>query len=443
VFAEGTSNPWGIDFDEYGQCFIEACVIPHLWHMIQGGRFERQGGQHFNFNREETLAHADFHADPNQWFINPFVYDDIKTIADHVHYAGSKGPHAGNGRSAAAGGGHAHAGLLVYQGDNWPEEFHGKIFMNNIHGACINMDVPERQGSGYVGHHAPNFIEFNDQWSQVLNFLYDQDGSVYMIDWYDKNQCHHNNPEGHDRSNGRIFKIFYGDTKWTPVNLEKLSDEELVKLVPSKNEWMSRHARRILHERYPVHFSETGPVYSAMPYTKGIASAREGVRRSLEEILFKRSDPRERLRALWTLHALNLLDWGKTAPKLLKDRDEHVRSWTVQLSAEFRPSASTMLLELARMAREDKSPVARLYLASALQRIPVEQRWDTLTALVQHAEDANDHNLPLMYWYATEPAVGQDPIKAVALLKQCKIPVVREFIARRLATTSLKTMASK
>ncbi|PYK59397.1 MAG: hypothetical protein DME21_13285, partial [Verrucomicrobia bacterium] len=77
VFAEGTSNPWGVDFDEYGQCFIEACVIPHLWHMIQGGRFERQGGQHFNINREETLAHESFHADPNQWFINPFIYDDI------------------------------------------------------------------------------------------------------------------------------------------------------------------------------------------------------------------------------------------------------------------------------------------------------------------------------------------------------------------------------
>src|SRR5439155_966950 len=154
VFAEGTSNPWGIDFDEYGQCFIEACVIPHLWHMIQGGRFERQGGQHFNINREETLAHEGYHADPNQWFINPFIYDDIKTIGDHVHYAGTKGPHAGN---------------------------------------------------------------------------------------------------------GRIFKIVYGDTKWTPVNLEKLSDEELVKLVPSKNEWMGRHARRILQERFSKYLPALSP----------------------------------------------------------------------------------------------------------------------------------------------------------------------------------------
>src|SRR5262249_33569791 len=26
VFAEGTSNPWGLDFDDHGQAFIEACV---------------------------------------------------------------------------------------------------------------------------------------------------------------------------------------------------------------------------------------------------------------------------------------------------------------------------------------------------------------------------------------------------------------------------------
>src|SRR5207253_2922169 len=124
VFGEGTSNPWGIDFDENGQCFIEACVIPHLFHIVQGGRYQRQAGSHFN----------------------PYIYDDIKTIADHVHWVGNKGPHAANARSGAAGGGHAHAGLLVYQGDNWPEEYRGRYFMNNIHGACINMDVPERQG---------------------------------------------------------------------------------------------------------------------------------------------------------------------------------------------------------------------------------------------------------------------------------------------------------
>ncbi|MEO6035899.1 MAG: PVC-type heme-binding CxxCH protein, partial [Verrucomicrobiota bacterium] len=145
VFAEGTSNPWGFDFDEHGQIIEEACVIPHLFHMIQGGRYQRQGGSHFAINAEELARFRKSREGAKT--VHPYIYDDIKTIADHVHYAGDNGPHAGNGRSDAAGGGHAHAGLLVYQGDNWPEEYRGKIFIGNIHGQRINMDIPERKGS--------------------------------------------------------------------------------------------------------------------------------------------------------------------------------------------------------------------------------------------------------------------------------------------------------
>ena len=43
---------------------------------------------------------------------------------------------------------------------------------------------------------------------------------MYMIDWYDRNQCHHGNVEGHDRSNGRIFKVSYGTPQHVPVDLK-------------------------------------------------------------------------------------------------------------------------------------------------------------------------------------------------------------------------------
>ncbi len=36
VFAHGTTNPWGLDFDKYGQMFITNCVIGHLWHVVPG-----------------------------------------------------------------------------------------------------------------------------------------------------------------------------------------------------------------------------------------------------------------------------------------------------------------------------------------------------------------------------------------------------------------------
>jgi hypothetical protein len=65
--------------------------------------------------------------------------------------------------------------------------------------------------------------------------------------------------------------------------------------------------------------------------------------------------------------------------------------------------------------------------------LSIEQRKPILAALLAHGEDANDHNLPLMYWYAAEPICGTDTAWAAEMLAACKIPLVSEFIARRLA----------
>ncbi len=392
LFAEGTSNPWGIDFDEHGQCIVEACVIPHLFHMIQGGRFQRQAGSHFN----------------------TYIYDDIKTFADHVHWVGNKGPHAGNSRSAAVGGGHAHAGMLIYQEDNWPEQYRGKLFMNNIHGACINMDIPERQGSGFVGHHAPNFIDFNDSWSQIINLEAGSDGAVYMIDWYDKNQCHHTDPNGHDRTNGRIFKIAYGTTKWAPVDLQKKSDDQLIALAINNGGWSSRHARRILQER----------AASGDDLHKKI-----GASTPAEPAAY---DPNKKLRWLWLAHVTGADDEA-TLKYALARANEFVRAWAIQFACEGKAASPSLSKEFARLAEHDKSPIVRLYLASAMQRLPVEDRWPVVEALYQHSEDAKDHNLPLMVWYAAEPLPTKDFKRALALAENAKLPNILNFTVRRTA----------
>jgi glucose/arabinose dehydrogenase len=44
LFCEGTSNPWGIAWDNEGSAFVSACVIDHLWHLTETGYYHRQGG---------------------------------------------------------------------------------------------------------------------------------------------------------------------------------------------------------------------------------------------------------------------------------------------------------------------------------------------------------------------------------------------------------------
>lgn len=387
VYAEGTSNPWGIDFNDVGHPFITACVIPHLFHVIPGARYHRQAGEHFN----------------------PHVYDDIETIADHVHWVGDQGPHAGNFRSGEAGGGHAHAGAMFYLGNDHWEQDRDAIFMNNIHGYRVNADHIEREGSGYTATHGEDFLLTHDAWSQWLNFRYGPDGSVFAIDWYDKNQCHSPNPDVHDKTLGRIFKISHEEDEWVQVDLSTRSSMELVELQLHENDWYVRHARRILQERGP----------------------HDEVHQALRKILNSHPEVTRKLRALWTLHVTEGLT-ERDLLDLLEHDSEYLRGWAVQLLAEDKTISDEALERFATMAHHDDSALVRLHLASALQRaVEPERRWEVLQGLYGRSEDADDHNLPLMVWYAAEPMAEVDMERALDLAFDAELPNILQYTVQR------------
>ncbi|MCC7044945.1 MAG: VCBS repeat-containing protein [Acidobacteria bacterium] len=407
VFAEGLSNPWGLDFNDRGHAVAVACVIPHLWHIVQGGRYQRQAGQHFN----------------------PNYYDDLRTIGDHLHYVGAS-PWAGNTQSGAVGGGHAHAGLMVYQGGSWPEPYRGQTFMNNIHGARINVDAIEPAGSGYIGRHGADFIDFNDRASQIINLQYDQDGSVYMIDWYDQEQCHINDPNVPDRGNGRIYKVVYGDTPTTRVDVQALSDDVLIRAQFSRREWHVRHARRVLQERAAAGRLAAGTI----PALRGLAGLDRSATTPAVPVgpdSYANDSLSARLRLLWALHAVKGLSESHLLT-LMRDREEHVRAWAVQLASEDGDVPPPVAAALADLARADASPTVRLVLASAAQRVRPDARWAIVQGLHAH-QVAGDHNLPMMNWYALEGLVESDPARALAVATASMAPRTLEFTARRVA----------
>ena len=385
-FAIGTTNPWGIDWNEYGHAFVCNCVNPHLFHIIQGAHYEPA--------RNRPTGR--------------FAYERIPTIADHLHFTNTKTIRAGIGtpEEDAAGGGHAHSGTMIYLGDNWPPKYRGDVFMNNIHGRRINHDRLARKGSGYAASHAPDVMRTRDPWFVGVTLAYGPDGGVYVSDFSDTGECHHTrNTQKHT---GRIYKITFGKPKPWKGDIGKLNILELVKLQSHPNEWFARHARRVLHERQ----ANTSVLAKALKSNRSVPL---------------------RLRALWALRVTGNLD-EKKLEGLLQDSSEHLRAWAIQLLCENRKPSEAARAEFARMAHEDKSPLVRLYLASAMQRLPLKQRVPVLKALLAHAEDAADQNLPLMYWYATEPVVAADRVAAVKLLPACQIPKVRQFITRRMAT---------
>ena len=132
VLATGTTNPWGHDWDAFGECFFVNTVNGHLWHLIPGSHLVRP-----------------FTLDPNS-----HTYELIDQHADHWHFdTGQKWSDSRNGAANEYGGGHAHCGTMIYLADDWPARFHGKLFTFNFHGRRANQEILVRQGSGYVGQH--------------------------------------------------------------------------------------------------------------------------------------------------------------------------------------------------------------------------------------------------------------------------------------------------
>jgi hypothetical protein len=95
-----------------------------------------------------------------------------------------------------------------------------------------------------------------------------------------------------------------------------------------------------------------------------------------------------------------------------------------------------LLEKLVEMAKTDESPVVRTFLASALQRLLMEDRWELAQALVSREVDTDDANLPLLIWYGVEPLVGHDKTKALKLIAGAKLPIIRQHLARRAAALS-------
>jgi len=395
VVCTGGTNSWGFDYDAHGQMFFINTVIGHLWHAVPGAHFRRMYG-------------ADF---------NPHLYQLIEQCADHFHWdtsvAWSDNKKGMTDSTSAAGGGHAHCGMMIYQGDNWPEEYRGGVFTVNLHGLRLNQDKLVRQGAGYVGKHAADLAITTDEWFRGIELTYGPDGGVYIIDWSDVGECHEN--DGVHRTTGRIYKLTHG--KPAAIKNLDLSEEPnavLLALQGHKNEWYVRQARQVLRDR---------------------ATSGEDVHSILGEVRRLYASPQvstvERLRMLWCLNTIQELPEPWLIEQLT-DNEEHIRVWAIRLLMDQGPLSSTAAGALAQLALREKSGLVHLYLASALQRTPLADRWPIAKAIASHTEWSSDTMLPLMTWYGIEPAVVADPAKAVDLATSSEFPILRRHIARRI-----------
>ncbi len=378
VFAEGTSNPWGVDYDAAGNMFVSACVIDHLFHMAPGGIYDRQAG-----------------SPPHK-----FAYEQLHAINDHKHFRA------------------AYAGIQVYQGDQYPEEFKGTILQGNIHDSAVHQDKLTRKGSGFVASAMGDFVRANDGWFRPVSTQVGPDGAVWIMDWYDKYPCYQNanaDPEGVDRTHGRIWRVVYTGKNTgaavpshTPdLNLGKATTRQLVETLNHANNWHRRTAQRLLDERRDP-------------------AAKEIIVALLSD---QKATPDGRVAALWTLGSSGLLDDG-LLDAMSKDTHPVIRTWVARFTGENGNPSKVALARLDILAKDNDAQV-RLATATAIRQMvsgdltintPTVHKTQAdiepiLATLALHPKTGDDPIIPFMAWMALEPMIALDPSSALDWFK--------------------------
>lgn len=384
VFAEGTSNPWGVDFDATGNAFVSACVIDHLFHLAPGGTYQRQAGS------------------PS----NPYAYEILPSIVDHKHHMA------------------AYCGICVYQGDQFPAEYQGRVFMGNIHQNAINHDRLIPNGASFKAVAEKDFLTTSDGWFMPISEQVGPDGALWIGDWYDKYPCYQNanaDPEGVDRERGRIWRVVYvgkeAGKKVPPrpevnMDLSKLAGTNLVMLLRGSNVWHQRMAQRLLREnlftpRRTARFPDSEP-----GFTTALLNTLDGntsiTARVLASWLVEEYGDKYPRWLLWNANTAYGEDWLRRC----------MAAWRV--AAEGDESSQEGIQELEALATHP-DPRVQFAVATAVRRI-VSSRLVTdyeindtapvgkaLSTLIKSAAPNNDPLVNYMIWLAGEPLLARNP----------------------------------
>jgi putative membrane-bound dehydrogenase-like protein len=423
-YCHGTTNPWGSDWTKDHELLFINTVIGHGWQGIHGAHFKRMHGE-----------------DPY-----PFVYELIDQQADHYHWnTGKKWNDADGGRGGAddLGGGHAHVGMMVYQGDNWPAAYRDKLMTLNLHGRRVNVEAIERVGSALVMKHQPDILKSADPWFRGIELSQGPDGAVTILDWSDIGECH--DEDGIHRTSGRIFKVAYGTPRQPDVDLTKASPTQLVELQRSRNEWLVRMARWELRERawqgqdlssalpaWEKLAAEVDPVLALNAHSTLLAM--ESTRRGHAPFVAQHQahySPAAVLAKQRPDVLARLIERELTEP--LVQRNNSLVKYANHRG--FIPSCDEQENALLQLASQPRGQRVRLALASSLPHLTAPIRTLVAQHLLRYEQDSTDHNLPLLVW----TGIRELPLADLASTAHvCRVPQVSKLIARRLAEASDK-----
>lgn len=366
IFAEGTSNPWGMDWrNTDGQFILACCVIPHLYHVVPGGIYQRQAGASFN----------------------PYAYGYIKEICDHTFHKES---------------GWAHAGLISLDAPHIPEKYRNSVIFGSIHGCSVKQNVLKPNGSSFTASRGDDFLVSGDKNFRPINMKWGPNGDIYLIDWHDQMPCHQAKPDEWDYERGRVYRIQVKDRKGKKAeDLGKKKLTELEQLARTSDDpWTYRTAMRLLSEAsWKFSLVDGIPKFDDPDFEK----ARETYGKWVS------NDPTPKDFRVGLLGASLR---STHAPSTIDIFTDELAAWWVRVNplGGIEKFTDAQLRKYCEhefgLAMTHKSPLVRRELASRATSLPEPMAEVICHALMKHKDDAKDPLIPYLTWTAYEKVLA-------------------------------------
>ncbi|WP_437200936.1 PVC-type heme-binding CxxCH protein [Planctomicrobium sp. SH664] len=154
------------------------------------------------------------------------------------------------------------AGVTIYRGSAYPEEFRGNAFVGDVGSNLIHRKTLQPHNATFRADRAdPNteFVTSIDTWFRPVNYVNAPDGTLYVLDMYRETiehpisipediRAHLDLESGNDR--GRIYRLVApGMKRIKPPRLGEVGLDQLVSNLASENSWNRETAQRLLWER--------------------------------------------------------------------------------------------------------------------------------------------------------------------------------------------------